>query len=120
MRVQILDKITKLEKENCEGCTIDASSFWRKDHYCLRECSVGAEICALGDELTEISKSRQKQTLLKGKDMTREEIKYLRNKGVSRKRIAKAIGIEDGMIKAYFDKIEGKISRGNREPVSCI
>jgi NTP pyrophosphatase (non-canonical NTP hydrolase) len=86
-RKAILDQIEGVS-QNCKGCKLKRSD---TDRYCLSNCSVGAEIKTLGDELFKI-KNRGKLILAKGDEMTKSEVAYLVKIGTPRIKIKQATG----------------------------
>ncbi len=103
-RLKILAKIDDIENKHCSVCTIDMSD---SNKYCYTHCNYGFELRELGDELLSSDAERIEQTLAKGKDMTTNEIRFLLSKEVTRKEIAKAIGIKtQSQVKPFFDGIQ--------------
>ncbi len=112
-RLKILAKIDEIENKHCSVCTIDMSD---SNKYCYTHCEHGFDLRALGDELLSSDTDRIKRTLAKGKDMTTKEIRFLLSKEVTRKDIAKAIGIRtQSQIKPFFDGIQPVYAISSKE-----
>lgn len=107
MRLEIINQIGDLEDKHCNGCKeIEKfnSSSSDRHKYCTTHCKVGIELAELGEKLLNISNEKVKQTLKKGGDMTTNDVKKLREKGVSQKEISRAIGVDNN----FMRQLEGK------------
>ena len=115
-RLKILAKIDDIENMHCSICTVDVR---KSNEYCYTKCEQGLEIRTLGDQLLSSDAKRIEQTLAKGKEMTTKEIRFLLSKEVTRKEIARAVGIRtQSQVKPFFDNIQNvydnKYGRDNK------
>src|SRR5690625_1592777 len=103
-RLKILAKIDDIENMHCSICTVDVR---KSNEYCYTKCEQGLEIRTLGDQLLSSDAKRIEQTLARGKEMTTKEIRFLLSKEVTRKEIARAVGIRtQSQVKPFFDNIQ--------------
>ena len=113
MRTTILKEIDRLEFKHCKNCPLTNDDRYYEKH-CIKNCEIGDQIAGLGQELIAIKEQqhavRVQEVMSKGKNMTHEDILYLRNREVSRKKIAKALDIKQDFVKPFFDSIEGVLS----------
>jgi len=105
-RLKILARIDDIEEEHCASCTIDKGS---TNKYCYTKCDVGKELRSYGDQLLGNRQDKVEETLAKGKDMTTNEVKYLLDQGVTRKKIGRLIGVPTVKNAEYFNELEGGV-----------
>lgn len=90
MRKQALSEINRLIDNHCTKCPVfgDLNS---NSHPCKTNCDIGSRLINLGKDLRSTSVKRTEEVLNKGKDMTTKEIKYLVEKGVTKREIARSL-----------------------------
>lgn len=91
-RLETLSKIDELEAKHCKGCKLITRK-GKVDSYCVTRCKIGAELKQLGNQLLGSRDEKIKETLKKGKDITTNDVVYLVNNGVSRKKIIRELKI---------------------------
>lgn len=103
-RLKILAKFDNLQDEHCTTCSVER---WNTND-CHKHCDVGKEIKSLGEMLMQKNRDKTKETLAKGDKMTTREVQVLREKGFTRREIAKSIGVPQLEIKDFFDELDKK------------
>lgn len=89
MRKQALSEINRLIDNHCKQCPVFEHKM-SNSHPCKTNCDIGSSLIKLGKDLRSTSVKRTEEVLNKGKDMTTKEIKYLVEKGVTKKEIVKS------------------------------
>lgn len=101
-RLKILAKLDDLQDKNCSTCSVKR---WNTGN-CYKHCDVGKEIKSLGEMLLQKNRNNTEKIIDKGENMTTNEVKTLLDKGMTRKKIAKIIGIPQQEIKEWFNQLE--------------
>lgn len=103
LRLKTLKKIDNLIDNNCNSCEYRH----HQNRNTCDKCEIGKKIIVLGDILSGKRKEKLEKILKKGQDMTTDDVLYLVNNNVSRKRIAKSLGIGLVNCTELIDKIIG-------------
>src|SRR5690625_967706 len=93
MRLQILERIDKLEETHCQSCTIYPDDFVKRERYCITKCKIGKKLQECGNQLTALSLKKANDIIAKGQNMTTSDILYLLERGFFKKDIRKFIGM---------------------------
>src|SRR5690625_2539130 len=89
MRLQILERIDKLEETYCRSCLILKGDHYKKHKYCITKCKIGKKFQECGNNLTALSLKKANDIIAKGRDMTTSDMLYLLERGFDKKDIQK-------------------------------
>src|SRR5690625_7074831 len=106
MRLQILERIDKLEETHCQSCTIYPDDFVKRERYCITKCKIGKKLQECGNQLTALSLKKANDIIAKGQDTTTSDMLNLLEHGFFEKDIRKFVAMGVKKSSAIFRDIK--------------